>query len=75
MDVPATIILTSPDFADGTPGRRQFHCRTTGIRVIPTRLGKDGYSGPENASTVRGLPSLLAGHVLARGILTGIYER
>jgi phosphatidylethanolamine-binding protein (PEBP) family uncharacterized protein len=157
MDAPATINLTSPDFADGTPmptssagpgvgdnisptlhwtdipigtaqlvlllddidvplpaplihsvaildpassglAAGQFHGRTTGIRVIPTKISKDRYSGPrpipghgphryrfhvlasdiaipENTSTVRELLSALAGHVLARGTLTGIYER
>jgi phosphatidylethanolamine-binding protein (PEBP) family uncharacterized protein len=157
MHTPATISLTSPDFADGTPmpassagpgvgnnisptlqwtkipvgtaqlvlllddidvplpaplihsaavldpasaglAAGQFHGRTAGVRVIATRLSKDGYSGPrpipghgphryrfhllasdiaipENASTVRELLSVLAGHVLAHGTLTGTYER
>ncbi len=69
-----------------------------GVWIIPTRLAKDGYSGPrpirghgphryrfhllasdtpipQDVSTVRTLLSTLSGHVIARGQLTGTYER
>lgn len=69
-----------------------------GIRIVPTRLAKDGYAGPRpipghgphryrfhllasdtpiprDITTVRALLSALAGHVIARGQLTGTYER
>ncbi|WP_078282033.1 YbhB/YbcL family Raf kinase inhibitor-like protein [Mycobacteroides franklinii] len=69
-----------------------------GVRIIPTRLAKDGYSGPrpirghgphryrfhllasdipipQDVGTVRTLLSMLSGHVIARGQLTGTYER
>ncbi|MBA0045111.1 YbhB/YbcL family Raf kinase inhibitor-like protein [Mycobacteroides sp. LB1] len=69
-----------------------------GVRIVPTRLAKDGYSGPrpirghgphhyrfhllasdipvpENVNTVRALLTVLTGRVIARGQLTGTYER
>ena len=69
-----------------------------GVRIIPTRLSKTGYSGPrpipghgphryrfhllaldcrtpEEAHAVNEVLTASAGHVLARGLLTGTHER
>jgi phosphatidylethanolamine-binding protein (PEBP) family uncharacterized protein len=111
FDAPATITVTSPAFADGGPISRrhaskgverlpedEFHTGAEGIRVVPTMLGKHGYSGPrpipghgahryrfhvlaldrqvpEDATSVKAVLTAASGHALARGNLTGTYER
>ena len=82
-----------PGLAEGA-----FGIGTAGVRVVPTMLGKTGYSGPrpipghgphhyrfhllaldrrlpDSAVTVKHVLAASAGHVLARGMLTGTYER
>ena len=157
FDAPATITVTSPEFADGGPiprrhagkgvgddvspemhwqgvppgtaalvllmddvdvplrsplihsmavlepateglGEHDFHTGADGVRVVPTMLSKDGYSGPrpipghgthryrfhvlaldrrvpDDATSVKAVLAAASGHVLARGTLTGTYER
>jgi Raf kinase inhibitor-like YbhB/YbcL family protein len=157
FDVPATITITSPAFADGGPiprrhagrgvgddvspelhwhgvppgtaalvlllddvdvplrtplihsmailapdaevlGEGEFHTGATDIGVVPTMLSKHGYSGPrpipghgvhryrfhvlaldrpipEQATSVKAVLAAATGHALARGTLTGTYER
>ena len=75
-----------------------FRTGTTGVRIVPTKLSKDGYSGPRpipghgphlyrfhvlaldrqvppGATSVKAVLAVAAGHVRARGTLTGTYER
>jgi len=83
--------------ADGL-GDGEFRTGTTSIRLVPTMLSKNGYSGPrpipghgvhryrfhlfaldrpipEDATSVKAVLAAASGHVLARGTLTGTYER
>jgi phosphatidylethanolamine-binding protein (PEBP) family uncharacterized protein len=80
-------------FGDG-----EFRTGATGIRVVPTMLSKNGYSGPrpipghgahryrfhvlaldrlipDDATSAKAVLAAASGHVLARGTLTGTYER
>ncbi|BBZ29409.1 phosphatidylethanolamine-binding protein [Mycolicibacterium madagascariense] len=75
-----------------------FTTGTPGVRIVPTMLGRHGYSGPRPipghgahhyrfhvlaldrpvpsaATSVKAVLAAAAGHVLARGTLTGTYER
>jgi phosphatidylethanolamine-binding protein (PEBP) family uncharacterized protein len=79
-------------------GEDDFRTGAEGVRVVPTMLSKDGYSGPrpipghgthryrfhvlavddrvpEDATSVKAVLAAASGHVLARGTLTGTYER
>jgi phosphatidylethanolamine-binding protein (PEBP) family uncharacterized protein len=79
-------------------GDGEFRTGAEGVRVVPTMLSKDGYSGPrpipghgphcyrfhllalkqpvpEDAASVKAVLAAASGHVLARGTLTGTYER
>jgi phosphatidylethanolamine-binding protein (PEBP) family uncharacterized protein len=79
-------------------GEGEFRTGAEGVRVVPTMLSKDGYSGPrpipghgahcyrfhllaldrrvpEDAASVKAVLAAASGHVLARGTLTGTYER
>ncbi|HEX3546758.1 MAG TPA: YbhB/YbcL family Raf kinase inhibitor-like protein [Mycobacterium sp.] len=79
-------------------GEGELRAGTTGLRIVPTALGRDGYSGPrpipghgphhyrfhvlaldlrvpDDATSARRLLDAIAGHVIARGTLTGSYER
>ena len=79
-------------------GEGEFRTGAEDVRVVPTMLSKDGYSGPrpipghgthryrvhvlaldrrvpEDAASVKAVLAAASGHVLARGILTGTYER
>lgn len=79
-------------------GDDEFRTGATGIRVVPTMLSKDGYSGPrpipghgphryrfhvvaldrrvpDDTTSVKAVLAVASGHVLARGTLTGTYER
>ncbi|HEX7825830.1 MAG TPA: YbhB/YbcL family Raf kinase inhibitor-like protein, partial [Mycobacterium sp.] len=91
-----SMAIVAPD-TEGL-GEGEFHMGTTGIRVVPTMLIKDGYSGPrpipghgahryrfhvlaldrrvpDDATSVKAVLAAASGHVLARGTLTGTYER
>jgi phosphatidylethanolamine-binding protein (PEBP) family uncharacterized protein len=75
-----------------------FHVGVNGVRIVATKLSRDGYSGPRpipghgphryrfhvlaldrsvptDAASVKTVLAAAAGHVLARGTLTGTYER
>lgn len=79
-------------------GENDFRVGTPGVRIVPTMLGKKGYSGPRpipghgphryrfhllalgrpvpgDATSVKSVLAAASGHVLARGTLTGTYER
>jgi phosphatidylethanolamine-binding protein (PEBP) family uncharacterized protein len=79
-------------------GEAEFRTGAAGVRVVPTMLSKDGYSGPrpipghgphryrfhllaldrrvpKDAKSVKAVLAAASGHVLARGTLTGTYER
>ena len=79
-------------------GEGEFVGGTPGVRVVPTMLSKNGYSGPRpipghgphryrfhvlaldrlvpaDATSVKKVLGAASGHVLARGTLTGTYER
>jgi phosphatidylethanolamine-binding protein (PEBP) family uncharacterized protein len=70
----------------------------TGLRLVATRLSRDGYTGPrpipghgphryrfhvmaldrlvpDEVISVKGLLEAISGHVIARGALTGTFER
>jgi phosphatidylethanolamine-binding protein (PEBP) family uncharacterized protein len=79
-------------------GEGDFHVGVDGVRIVATRLSRDGYSGPRpvpghgphryrfhllgldrpvppDAASVKAVLAAASGHVLARGTLTGTYER
>jgi phosphatidylethanolamine-binding protein (PEBP) family uncharacterized protein len=79
-------------------GEGEFVAGTPGVRIVPTMLSKNGYSGPRpipghglhryrfhvlaldrpapaDATSVKKVLAVASGHVLARGTLTGTYER
>lgn len=79
-------------------GEDDFRTGAEGVRVVPTMLSKDGYSGPRpipghgthryrfhllaldrrvpgDATSVKAVLAAASGHVVARGTLTGTYER
>jgi phosphatidylethanolamine-binding protein (PEBP) family uncharacterized protein len=91
-----SMAILAPD-SEGL-GEGEFQTGATGIRVVPTMLSKDGYSGPrpipghgahryrfhvlalgrrvpEDATSVKAVLAAASGHVMARGTLTGTYER
>ena len=94
MHSAAALDPTLPGLAEGT-----LKAGTPGVRIVPTLLSKDGYSGPRPIpghgphryrfyvlalgthlpdvvlGSVKSLLSAVAGQVLARGTLTGVYER
>jgi phosphatidylethanolamine-binding protein (PEBP) family uncharacterized protein len=76
----------------------EFRLGVTGIRIVPTMLSREGYSGPrpipghgphhyrfhvlaldhsvpQEATSLKAVLAAASGHVLARGTLTGTYER
>lgn len=102
VDVPlrTPLIHSMAIVAPNTEGldEGEFHTGTTGIRVVPTMLSKNGYSGPrpipghgahryrfhvfaldrripDDATSAKAVLAAASGHVLARGTLTGTYER
>jgi phosphatidylethanolamine-binding protein (PEBP) family uncharacterized protein len=79
-------------------GEREFVSGSSGVRIIATRLSRDGYSGPrpipghgphryrfhvlavgrrvpDDVKSGKALMQAIAGQVIARGMLTGTYER
>jgi phosphatidylethanolamine-binding protein (PEBP) family uncharacterized protein len=91
-----TVALIEPDRTN--LGEGELVRRTAGVRIIATRLSRDGYSGPrpipghgphryrfhvlsvgrrvpDDVTSGTALMQAIAGHVIARGTLTGTYER
>jgi Raf kinase inhibitor-like YbhB/YbcL family protein len=91
-----SVAVLAPDVGGLSEG--EFRKGTAGVRVVPTMLSKDGYSGPrpisghgvhryrfhvlaldrqmpEVSKSVKTVLAAASGHVLARGTLTGTYER
>jgi phosphatidylethanolamine-binding protein (PEBP) family uncharacterized protein len=91
-----SVAVLAPDVDGLSEG--EFHTGAEGLRVVPTMLSKDGYSGPrpipghgahryrfhvlaldrrvpEDATSVKAVLAAASGRVLARGTLTGTYER
>ena len=91
-----SVAVIEPDIRGLDAGA--FRDSTAGLRIVPTMLGKHGYSGPrpipghgphryrfhllaldrtvpQDVTTAKALLATADGHVLARGTLTGTYER
>jgi phosphatidylethanolamine-binding protein (PEBP) family uncharacterized protein len=91
-----TIAVIEPDRT--SLGEGEFVSGSAGVRIIATRLSRDGYSGPrpipghgphryrfhvlavgsrvpDDVASGKGLMQVIAGQVIARGTLTGTYER